>query len=322
MGLGSSLKKIGGSVTGGLIGGNAGDLLGKITGSEQAAKGAQKAADAQLQSTRESNELLKELYGQTRADNAPFQLGGYAGLNALLALSGLPQVQGSQVAGFLGGASGTPAAGGVQSKELKLNQGYQMPTFEGDPTARLMADPGYQFRLQQGQKALDRQAAARGQLFSGRQLKATQDYAGGMASQQYGDTWNRLAQIAGIGQSANNAQQNASQSYGQSAGENILQGGNARASGYLARGNKQAQTFNSLMQLGQTGATAGMAFSDRRLKSNIEHIGQHPSGLNWYRYEIFGEPSEGVMADEVLQVRPEAVTQHESGFLMVDYGAL
>ena len=64
------------------------------------------------------------------------------------------------------------------------------------------------------------------------------------------------------------------------------------------------------------------AFSDRRLKSNIEHVGTHPLGIGIYEYDIFGNRERGVMADEVLSVMPNAVSVHPSGFMQVDYGML
>ncbi len=62
--------------------------------------------------------------------------------------------------------------------------------------------------------------------------------------------------------------------------------------------------------------------SDRRLKSNIKRIGTSPLGIGVYEYDIFGERQTGVMADELEQVKPEAVLTHPSGYKMVNYGAL
>jgi len=64
------------------------------------------------------------------------------------------------------------------------------------------------------------------------------------------------------------------------------------------------------------------AFSDRRLKSNIVRIGDHPLGIGIYAYDIFGRRDVGVMADELFHVKPEAVMRHQSGYLMVDYGSI
>jgi hypothetical protein len=84
--------------------------------------------------------------------------------------------------------------------------------------------------------------------------------------------------------------------------------------------------------LGQFGQAAGglgalmqggsMLFSDRRLKSNIVRIGTHPLGIGIYEFDMFGERRTGVMADEVLQVLPEAVIQDAAGYYMVRYDLL
>jgi hypothetical protein len=60
-------------------------------------------------------------------------------------------------------------------------------------------DPGYQFRQQQGQQALERSASARGTLLTGGTLKDEQDYAQGLASQEYGNVWNRAFTDWGTG---------------------------------------------------------------------------------------------------------------------------
>lgn len=73
--------------------------------------------------------------------------------------------------------------------------------------------------------------------------------------------------------------------------------------------------------IGGIASTAAM-FSDRRLKSNIRRIGTHPRGVGIYAYDIFGARQIGVMAQELLDVAPELVVQHPSGYLMVNYGGL
>ena len=79
--------------------------------------------------------------------------------------------------------------------------------------------------------------------------------------------------------------------------------------------------MGGLMQLGGSAAMA-VGMSDRRLKSNIVKIGDHPLGIGIYEYDIFNRREVGVMAQEVLTVKPEAVLQHPSGYMMVNYGAL
>ncbi len=107
------------------------------------------------------------------------------------------------------------------------------------------------------------------------------------------------------------------------------QGQNAYNMGLYNTGVSSANSANSgLMSLagaglGAYGTYAGLAaMSDRRLKSNIVRIGTHPLGIGIYSYNIFGQRDIGVMADEVLTVKPEAVLTHPSGYLMVDYGRL
>jgi hypothetical protein len=69
-------------------------------------------------------------------------------------------------------------------------------------------------------------------------------------------------------------------------------------------------------------AADGMDWSDIRLKDNVRLVGRSPRGYNWYAWtwKHNGEPSSGVIAQEVQKMDPDAVkTDEESGFLMVDY---
>ena len=70
--------------------------------------------------------------------------------------------------------------------------------------------------------------------------------------------------------------------------------------------------------------TAMMAFSDRRLKTDVEKIGERPDGLGVYAFRYLWSPVRyiGVMAQEVLKVKPTAVIHTPSGFMAVNYGAL
>lgn len=95
--------------------------------------------------------------------------------------------------------------------------------------------------------------------------------------------------------------------------------GNYASDLYNAQAAQQGNLAQGLFGLGSSMITR---FSDRRLKFNIERVGTHPLGIGWYRYEIDGRQEEGVMADEVQQVKPSAVLAHPSGYLQVNYGAL
>ena len=116
---------------------------------------------------------------------------------------------------------------------------------------------------------------------------------------------------------------------------NAYQGSNVAAAP-IANATAQQGAFNQNLYnqqvAGQNANTAGLfqlgaaalplAFSDKRLKSNIARLGTHPIGIGIYEYDIFGGRQIGVMAQELLEVMPDAVHQHPSGYLMVDYGRL
>jgi hypothetical protein len=125
------------------------------------------------------------------------------------------------------------------------NFGSLMDTFD---LADFQADPGYQFRQDEGMKALERSAAARGGLFSGRAMKDTLRFSQGLASQEFGSAFdrfnvnktnqfNRLASISGIGQTAANQTGGALANYGNNVSNNIIGAGNAQAAGRVGSAN-------------------------------------------------------------------------------------
>jgi hypothetical protein len=111
--------------------------------------------------------------------------------------------------------------------------------------ARFFHSPDYQFNLTEGQKAIDRSAAARGGLLSGASVKEGTRYASGMASREYGSFVDRLMQQAGLG--SNGTAQSAAAgaaSAGNSANIN-MNAGNSRASSYM---DTAANVNNSFQQ--------------------------------------------------------------------------
>jgi hypothetical protein len=83
---------------------------------------------------------------------------------------------------------------------------------------------------------------------------------------------------------------------------------------------QNAQSTNGGL-FGLLGAGVSL-FSDRRLKRDIRRVGTLDNGLPVYayRYVTGGPIMLGLMADEVADIIPEAVSLHESGYAMVDYG--
>ena len=124
------------------------------------------------------------------------------------------------------------------------------------------ADPGYGFRLSEGQKALDRQAAARGGLISGAALKGAQRFGQEMGSQEYTNAFNRyqterqarlnpLQSLAGMAQTSVNQLGQAGQAYATNAGEAIGAAGQARASGYMGAANAVSQGLTGYLNYSQ-----------------------------------------------------------------------
>ena len=124
------------------------------------------------------------------------------------------------------------------------------------------ADPGYGFRLAEGQKALDRQAAARGGLISGGALRAAQRYGQEMGSQEYTNAFNRyqterqarlnpLQSLAGVGQTSVAQLGQAGQAMATGVGEAGGQAAQARASGYMGGANALSQGLGQYINYSQ-----------------------------------------------------------------------
>ena len=118
---------------------------------------------------------------------------------------------------------------------LEQMQQYTGLGGEMDPSM-ITQTPGYQFRLNEMVKGMDRSASARGMLRSGRYGKELGRYLQDYASTEYGNAFNRLSTIAGLGSSATTSgAQIGANLTGQMTGA-IGRGGQARASGYLGQG--------------------------------------------------------------------------------------
>lgn len=240
----------------------AASLIGAGVTSSAAKDAAQVTADAairaaQLQSDAANRALAlqERMYTEGVARQQPYY---QAGTNALAQMQGLTNAM--------------PAA--------FQYTGQQPAAFQFRPED-LQLDPGYGFRLKEGLKALESSAAARGGLLSGGTGKALQRYGQDMASQEFGNAfnrsltqynaatqreqeqygraltgynaatareaqqYNRLAGLAGIGGTTAQQLTSAGQNYGSQAG-NLMS-------------NTATNLSNLAMQQGQTAAQAGMA---------------------------------------------------------------
>ena len=118
-------------------------------------------------------------------------------------------------------------------------------------------DPGYAFRLAEGQRALERSAAARGGLISGNALKAAERYGQEMGSQEYQNAFNRyyaerqnmlqpIQSLAGVGQTTATNIAGQAGAYGNAAAGNLMATGESYANSLLAQGNARASQYGAI----------------------------------------------------------------------------
>lgn len=200
---------------------------GATAGSAISAKAAKDAAKTQAEAAGEASTaeqegidkaiaFQREQFEQQREDFAPFR---EIGLDALETLEPLVGPDG------------------------ELVRGFTLDDFE--------ADPGYQFRLEEGTKALDRSASSRGQLYSGAQLRDLARFNQGLAKEEYGDAFNRfqieqgnkfnrLGSLAGVGERATTTLGSFRSNTVRNVGNLQVAGGQSRASGYINAANANA----------------------------------------------------------------------------------
>ena len=221
------------------IGLAAASAAGSVASAAIGSHAAGKQADAALKAADANAQLQWRQYEQNRTDLAPWRT---AGGNAVTSLASLT------------------APGGALSKDFTA--------------ADFQTDPGYDFRLSEGAKALQRSAASRGNLFSGGTLKDLTQYNQNFASNEYQNAYNRfqtnrntqfnqLASIAGLGQTAagQTAQlgTNTVANIGQTNYNAATDAANARAAGTAGYGQAigsipgQFANWYMLSQLGRSG---------------------------------------------------------------------
>ena len=174
----------------------------------------------------------REMYEKTRADFAPYRESGVANLNQLNTLLGI------------GGNTGAADYGRFRTAD------FTNTDFLANK------DPGYGFRMSEGLKAVDRQAAARGGLISGNALKASQAFGQDMASQEYNNAFNRYQTVRGntlqpfqmgaaAGQSAAAMQGQANANFGSAGGQAIGQFGQGASGIYGNAGNAMNTAYGN-----------------------------------------------------------------------------
>lgn len=231
---------------------------------ETGVEAARISADAQLEAVEQSLDFQQGIFDVGREDLRPFR---EAGTEALTQLAGLS------------------APGGEFSQQLAQPFEFGADEFQ--------EDPGFQFRLQEGERALNRAASARGGLVSGGQLRNVTEFASGLASQEFGaarqrsleefqlnrtgtlDRANLLARIAGFGGEATGAGVGAGAAFGTSGASTIQQGGAVAGNAALEAGRAISGNLIAQGNIGAVG-TVGQA---NAITQGLSNIGQSAQNL-------------------------------------------
>ena len=138
--------------------------VGSIGGSLLGGASARKQAEAKRRALEEAKRQVTQAYQTSKGYYDPYYQTGTAASNRLAELMGI---------------GGNTAAAGYGS----MLKDFSMADYQ--------QDPGYLFRLQEGLKALQGKAGARGGLLSGATIRGGQKYAQDVASQEYGNAYQR-----------------------------------------------------------------------------------------------------------------------------------
>ena len=218
-----------------------------LIGGAVSSRAASKAAKAQTQAADQAAQVQRETFERQVELQEPFRQAGITSQNELMRLLGI-------------GGDATAADYGALTRGFTPEQ--------------MQMDPGYAFRLAEGEKALERMQAARGQLLGGGAVRAGVRYGQEMGSQEYMNAFNRAQALMGTrigalgslyGGGLATAQQVAGQAgqMGTNVGNLMMGAGQARASGYLGQSNAlaqalgQAATGYGLYRGGYFGPTGG-----------------------------------------------------------------
>jgi hypothetical protein len=202
--------------------------------------GASKAADAQKAAADKSAAVQLQMFDKQTELQKPFMQGGLSAQNQLLTLLGLKVPTGEGAVPGLSVDPNSPDFGSAAKS-------FSMADFE--------ADPGYAFRMDEGMKALERSAAARGGLLSGAALKGATRFGQDLASTEYTNAFNRyqtersarlnpLLSLLGAGQTSANTLTNAAGNAGQGVAQSAIMSGNAQASQYINTSNALTNALN------------------------------------------------------------------------------
>ncbi len=199
---------------GGVIATVAGGIGSALIGSSAASK----AAKAQANASKDASDVTLKMYEQTRQDLAPYAGTGASSLSNIAEMYGLP-------------TAAHPTGG---------------QAFSDSALAAFRNSPDYQVALQEGIRARDHSAAARGNLLSGGQEKRLAEYGSELGSLKFGQYMDRLYQLAGMGQNAAAGQGAAATNAGSSLARLALDRGESEAAGTVGGANALTSGINGV----------------------------------------------------------------------------
>jgi hypothetical protein len=210
--------------------------MGSIIGAGASIIAGNKAAKKQASAAASDRALAQEIFDQQRADLEPFRQSGLRAQEALdfeLGLGERPSskgltLEGNHQDGFRVGTQDFETRNAALAF-IDENNGFGYTGFK--------ETPGYQFALDEGNRGLERSAAARGATQGGAFAKDLARFNQGLANQEYNTYLNRLGSQSGAGQVATNNVNTAAGAFGQQAGAAIQRAGDAKASAFVNTGN-------------------------------------------------------------------------------------
>ncbi len=203
-------------------------MIGSVISGLVGKGGADQAAGAIGQATQEANASNKAQRDFNFSQASPWISGGRSALDKIGQLLGFGSMRAE------GGDGGAYYFSGDYDGAIQKNA-----------LAGFQTSPGYQWRLGEGVKALDRSAAAKGRLLSGAQMKGVQSFGEGLASDEYRNYIGDLFNVAGMGNQAQSSNAGVNSGLTANAGNNTMQGAVARGSAYQAGANALASGIGS-----------------------------------------------------------------------------
>lgn len=236
----------------------------------------------------------------------PWVTAAVIGGSALLGASSANRAAGEQADAATRAAETQAAAAryaaDLQQKQYEENVGRQRPFYEAGVNAlpelvsasrytpfgmnQFTADPGYAFRLSEGQKALERSAAARGGLISGGAMKAATRFGQDMGSQEYTNAFNRyqterearlgpLRTLTGMGGTTASNLGAAGQTNAANIGNLGVAGAGATAEGYMGAANARASGYMGGYNAINSGLTNYLNYNspiNRMLQNQVQAV--------------------------------------------------